>query len=146
LNIYHLYSNSSECNYTYYKGINWRAYAAYVCGILPNVVGFAGAIGRDVPVGATYIYNISYLSGFFTSFIIYCLMVKISPVPGMPVKNFLRQKGWYEEYLSENVENFNEEINQPHPNDYETALKNRYNYKYFNLGKFGRREKDIVFE
>ena len=52
-----LYSASSFGSYSFYYGINWRAYVSYIAGILINVVGFAGAVGRDVPVGAQYIYK-----------------------------------------------------------------------------------------
>lgn len=45
---------SSRSYYTY--GVNWRAYAAYIAGIAPNMAGFVGAIGVDVPEAATRIY------------------------------------------------------------------------------------------
>lgn len=50
-------------------------------GILINVVGFAGAIGRDVPAGATYIYNINYFCGFIVAAAMYWILCKISPIP-----------------------------------------------------------------
>jgi hypothetical protein len=34
-------------------GVSWHGYAAYISGILVNIVGFAGAIGVNVPIGAT---------------------------------------------------------------------------------------------
>lgn len=49
-----LYSALKTGPYYYTLGIHWRGYVAYVCGILINVVGFAGAVGAKVPVGATY--------------------------------------------------------------------------------------------
>ncbi|CAF2588427.1 unnamed protein product [Rotaria sp. Silwood2] len=48
-----LYSASSEGLYYYTFGINWRAYIAYIAGILINVVGFAGAVGAHVPSTVT---------------------------------------------------------------------------------------------
>jgi NCS1 family nucleobase:cation symporter-1 len=57
LQVKDLYSARKSGPYFYFLGINWRAYAAYIAGILINVVGFAGAIGRKVPVGAQYIYK-----------------------------------------------------------------------------------------
>ncbi|KAK0454055.1 permease for cytosine/purines, uracil, thiamine, allantoin-domain-containing protein [Desarmillaria tabescens] len=53
-----LYHSGKDGWYYYTFGINWRAYAAYIAGILINVVGFAGATGRNVPIAATRIYNI----------------------------------------------------------------------------------------
>lgn len=38
-----LYDPSAKSWYHYFYGINLRAYAAYISGILINVVGFAGA-------------------------------------------------------------------------------------------------------
>ena len=57
LQIKELYSARKTGSYFFAYGINWRAYAAYISGILINVVGFAGAVGRTVPVGAQYIYK-----------------------------------------------------------------------------------------
>lgn len=119
LNVFHLYTNNIEFNYSYNKlGINWRAFAAYICGILPNVVGFAGAVGRDVPKGATYVYNVSYFAGYIVAFVTYCIFVYISPVKGMPEKDFLTKGGWYEENITYEVDDFAAEISSYHPNDY----------------------------
>jgi nucleobase:cation symporter-1, NCS1 family len=41
-----LYSSKSAGWYHYNFGINWKAYAAYISGILINVVGFAGATSK----------------------------------------------------------------------------------------------------
>ena len=49
-----------------------RAYAAYISGILINVVGFAGATGRSVPLAATRIYEMSFFTGFGVSALVYC--------------------------------------------------------------------------
>lgn len=74
-----LYTLSSEGLYHYYHGFNLRAYAAYVCGILINVVGFAGAVGNTVPIAATRIYNLSFLTGFGVAAIVYIALNKIFP-------------------------------------------------------------------
>ena len=72
LQVKDLYSGKKTGPYFYFLGFNWRAYTAYIAGIIINVVGFAvscftsskqtrkltvakGAIGDKVPVGATYI-------------------------------------------------------------------------------------------
>jgi NCS1 family nucleobase:cation symporter-1 len=77
-----LYSNSREGWYWYTFGINFRAYVAYIGGILINVVGFAGATGRDVPLAATRIYQMSFFTGFGVSCLLYLLLNKIWPPPG----------------------------------------------------------------
>ncbi|KAG6033948.1 hypothetical protein E4U41_006757 [Claviceps citrina] len=81
LNVRGLYDASKAGPYYFTFGVNWRAYAAYVAGILINVVGFAGAIGREVPKGATYVYNLNFFCGFIVASVAYWAMCKISPVP-----------------------------------------------------------------
>lgn len=58
-----------------------RAYAAYVAGILINVVGFAGATGRDVPLAATRIYSMSFFTGISVSAVVYWALNLLFPTP-----------------------------------------------------------------
>lgn len=51
-----LYSAHRKGPYFFHGGVSWRGYAAYLAGILPNVVGFVGAVGVDVPKGKLYIF------------------------------------------------------------------------------------------
>jgi NCS1 family nucleobase:cation symporter-1 len=81
LEIKELYDARSTGPYYFNYGINWRAYAAYIGGILINVVGFAGAVGTEVPIGATYVYNLNFFCGFIVSAGMYWGLCKISPVP-----------------------------------------------------------------
>lgn len=81
LDIKELYDARKTGPYFYTFGVHWRAYAAYISGILINVVGFAGAIGRDVPAGATYIYNLNFFCGFIVSSGMYWGLCKLFPVP-----------------------------------------------------------------
>lgn len=67
--------------YWYCWGINFRAYAAYICGIAINVVGFAGAVGTPVPMAATHIYQLSFFTGLGVSSTIYYLLNRFFPVP-----------------------------------------------------------------
>lgn len=82
LEIKELYDARPTGPYFFTFGVHWRAYVAYIAGILINVVGFAGAIGRDVPAGATYIYNLNFFCGFIVSSAVYWGLCKISPIPG----------------------------------------------------------------
>lgn len=52
-----------------------------MCGILINIVGFAGAVGVDVPVGAKYVYDINYFSGFIASGAVYWILAILFPLP-----------------------------------------------------------------
>ncbi|RKU47271.1 hypothetical protein DL546_009055 [Coniochaeta pulveracea] len=81
LEVKELYDARKTGPYHYTFGIHWRAYAAYIAGILINVVGFAGAVGTPVPVGATYIYNLNFFCGFIISSGMYWLLCKIWPIP-----------------------------------------------------------------
>lgn len=45
-----------------------------------NVVGFAGAVGTSVPIGATYIYRLNFFSGFIVSAGVYWVLCKIKPI------------------------------------------------------------------
>ncbi|KAG6068202.1 hypothetical protein E4U32_001585 [Claviceps aff. humidiphila group G2b] len=81
LNVKGLYDARKTGPYYYTFGVNWRAYTAYVAGILINVVGFAGAIGKDVPKGATYLYNLNFFCGFIISSIVYWALCTMFPVP-----------------------------------------------------------------
>ncbi|KAI9458674.1 permease for cytosine/purines, uracil, thiamine, allantoin-domain-containing protein [Lactarius psammicola] len=77
-----LYSSRSDGWYYYTFGVNLRAYAAYVAGILINVVGFAGATGRTVPLAATRIYQVSFFTGFGVSSLVYYSLNIAFPPPG----------------------------------------------------------------
>ncbi|OAP55465.1 hypothetical protein AYL99_10438 [Fonsecaea erecta] len=76
-----LYSARAGSPYYYHLGISWRAYTSYICGVLINIVGFAGAIGAKVPIGANYIYRVDFFAGFLVSSIVYYLLCWLKPVP-----------------------------------------------------------------
>ncbi|KAJ7485294.1 permease for cytosine/purines, uracil, thiamine, allantoin-domain-containing protein [Mycena latifolia] len=77
-----LYHARRDGWYWYTYGINFRAYIAYIAGIMINVVGFAGATGRTVPLAATRIYQMSFFTGFGVSALVYWLLNRAFPVPG----------------------------------------------------------------
>lgn len=77
-----LYSTRKHSPYFYIYGFSWHAYAAYIAGILVNIVGFVGAVGVSVPIGAVYLYNVNFFGGFFSSLGVYYLITRLSPIPG----------------------------------------------------------------
>lgn len=81
LELKELYDGRKSGPYYYTAGVHWRAYVAYISGILINVVGFAGEIGRKVPIGATYLYRVNFFCGFGVAMGMYWLLCKISPIP-----------------------------------------------------------------
>jgi len=76
-----LYSGLKTGPYYFTYGFHWRGFAAYIAGILINVVGFAGAVGTDVPVGAQYIYNLNFFCGFIVSSLTYKVLCRFFPIP-----------------------------------------------------------------
>ncbi|MCJ1272324.1 hypothetical protein MMC21_000110 [Puttea exsequens] len=78
-----LYSARKSSPYYFTFGFHWRGYAAYICGILINIVGFVGAIGKPVPKGAAYIYNLNFFAGFLVASGTYWLLVRFSPIPAV---------------------------------------------------------------
>lgn len=81
-NVQDLYTFEKGSTYMFFWGISWHAYAAYIAGILINIVGFAGAVGATIPKGAEYIYNLNFFCGFIVAAGFYYLMCRIWPVPG----------------------------------------------------------------
>lgn len=76
-----LYSARKESPYYHWFGFHWRGYFAYIAGILINIVGFVGAIGRKVPVGAQYLYNVNFFCGFIVASGSYYLLCRYFPIP-----------------------------------------------------------------
>lgn len=81
LEIKELYDARQSGPYYFMCGFHWRGYAAYISGILINVVGFAGAVGREVPIGATYVYNLNFFCGFIVSCGMYWGLCRLFPIP-----------------------------------------------------------------
>ena len=81
LQIKDLYSAKRSSPYYFWFGFHWRGYTAYIAGILINIVGFVGAIGKPVPAGANYIYRLNFFCGFIVAGATYWLLCKFSPVP-----------------------------------------------------------------
>ena len=76
-----LYAARQATPYYFTFGFHWRGYTAYICGILINIVGFVGAIGKPVPKGATYVYNLNFFAGFLVASGTYYLLCRFSPIP-----------------------------------------------------------------
>jgi NCS1 family nucleobase:cation symporter-1 len=113
LQIKDLYSGKKTGPYYFTAGFHWRGYVAYVCGVAINVVGFAGAVGREVPLAAQRIYDLNFFTGFLVSSIIYWALCKISPIPAcsdtwMEVGDEITDVSVA--YSDDNAEKYDEEI------------------------------------
>ena len=61
--------------YSFFKGFNLRAFSAFIAGIAPNLAGLAKATGNNsIPVGATYVYSLSWLVGTVVSMVVYLIL------------------------------------------------------------------------
>lgn len=67
--------------YSFCGGFNLRAFAAFMLGISPNLPGLARATGRlGVPMGATYVYSLSWLVGTVIAGLVYMGLGRIWPM------------------------------------------------------------------
>lgn len=58
--------------YSFWHGVNIRAFVAFICGVAPNLAGLAKATGqKGIPKGATYVYSLSWLVGTVVAFLVY---------------------------------------------------------------------------
>lgn len=74
-----LYSNDRLGPYWGFHGVGLNAWIAYFVGIIFNIVGFAGAVGAPIPIGAWYLYQFNFLGGFFISAGAYYLLCLFGP-------------------------------------------------------------------
>ncbi|CAN6616446.1 uracil permease [Trichomonascus vanleenenianus] len=91
-----LYSLAPNSSYIYWYGFSWRAFTAYFCGLLINIVGFAGSVGADVPIGSEYVFNLNYFGGFIVSSSVYYLICLWKPVPNCNTKFNEDQAAFYD--------------------------------------------------
>ena len=88
--------------YSYFYGLNWRAFAAYLLGIAPNVYGFSGNAGKDITLAGTRAYYFAYEIGVVASFIFYYVFCRISPPP-----NFEERWAEPKDYVAEEDPSWN---------------------------------------
>ncbi len=83
LNIGELFSGSSKGIYYYAHGWNWRAYTAYIAGIVPCFPGFLHAVGvAGIPIGAQRLYVFALPVGIICAAAVYCAINYFWPPPG----------------------------------------------------------------
>ncbi|KAI0391359.1 permease for cytosine/purines, uracil, thiamine, allantoin-domain-containing protein [Xylariaceae sp. FL0594] len=129
-----LYDARRSSPYYFTLGVNWRAYAGYFAGILVNIVGFVGAVnGGNVPIGATYIYNLNFFAGFIASAGVYWLLAKIFPMEACSAK-WLEVGEQVEDirlaYDDESMSGSGAGTDTPRLGDEEAGLDGKYVNKY----------------
>ncbi|KAF6750808.1 cytosine-purine permease [Ephemerocybe angulata] len=66
--------------YRYWNGINWRAAAALLASVTPNLPGLINNINPKIAVGnARYLFNVSWLFGFFVASGVYWALSALFP-------------------------------------------------------------------
>ncbi|KAI5357463.1 putative purine-cytosine permease [Septoria linicola] len=80
-----LYRGNSDSIYWYYKGFNWRAYAAFFIGVVPAMPGYIISVSDldRSPNSAMKLSRLGFLTGFFISSLIYWLLSAVFPPPGI---------------------------------------------------------------
>ncbi|KAK9342067.1 permease for cytosine/purines, uracil, thiamine, allantoin-domain-containing protein [Lipomyces starkeyi] len=81
LEIPDLFTSSKSGAYYFYHGWNFRAYIAYIIGVIPNFYGFLNNMGVGAPISVTRFYYFAYWVGLIVSAGVYWLLCKLSPVP-----------------------------------------------------------------
>lgn len=67
--------------YRYYNGINWRAAVTFLISVTPNLPGLARAVNSSVKIssGIFHIWEMNYLWGFFSAFVVYTTLNQFFP-------------------------------------------------------------------
>ncbi|KAK3937829.1 NCS1 nucleoside transporter, partial [Diplogelasinospora grovesii] len=89
------FTSSHAGAYYYYHGWNWRAYAAYFIGVIPNFYGFLNNMGVPAPQWIVRAYYFAYWIGLSMAGISFWIFCKLSPPAGMECawkepKNYIR--------------------------------------------------------
>ncbi|PVI08010.1 hypothetical protein DM02DRAFT_666020 [Periconia macrospinosa] len=79
----HLYRTDSI--YYFWKGVNWRAIPAWICGWVPTLPGLIVSVRLDPspPRALVQLYYMAFLIGFFISAIVFYVLNLVFPVPNM---------------------------------------------------------------
>ncbi|KAJ3563465.1 hypothetical protein NP233_g8927 [Leucocoprinus birnbaumii] len=82
----HLFLPSSDSDYWFSHGINWKAPVAWVLGVFPSLPGFCAAVTPArvvVSDGWTHAYYMSWFLGFCISATVWVFLNTVQPPPGL---------------------------------------------------------------
>lgn len=83
--------------YHYVKGCNWRAAAALLISLGPNMPGLINAVNPKIEIGgAAKIYDFNYLWGFFSAFTVYVASSYIFPAAETLIPETIHDDEMYE--------------------------------------------------
>jgi NCS1 family nucleobase:cation symporter-1 len=80
-----LYHGREDGVYYFWKGVNWRSFAAWIMGWSYLIPGFVKAVapGVDVPVACTNLYYLAFPLGFAVSFVVCYGLNRVWPPEGL---------------------------------------------------------------
>lgn len=80
----HLY-RTVDSSYYFWKGLNWRAVPAWVCGWAPTIGGLVVTVRQDAnpPKALLQLYYMAFLIGFFISATVFYALNRVFPVSDM---------------------------------------------------------------
>ncbi len=85
IDIIALFTRERGTAYHYTGGWNWRAYAAYIAGIVPVFPGFLSSCGvKGIPIGAQRLNVFSLPVGIIVAALVYWGICHFFPVSGVP--------------------------------------------------------------
>lgn len=87
-NLNGLFSLEKSASYYFFFGWNWRAYAAYLLGMVPVFPGFLASIGvQGVPIGSQRLYVFAFPVGIIVSALCYWgFNIWSPPAEGLPTR------------------------------------------------------------
>jgi len=78
--------------YRYQYGCNWRAAVAFLVSVVPNMPGMAHAVTPSIVIGdIEHVYDINYMWGFTSAFVIYVGLNLVKPAPETLVSAMIRE-------------------------------------------------------
>lgn len=95
-----LYTKDKHAIYYYFHGWNYRAYIAYIVGIIPNFYGFLNNMGVGIvaPVAVVRMYYFAYPIGLFVAFFTYWALSALhQPAMIHPLKEWKEPKDYIRE-------------------------------------------------
>lgn len=100
-----------NARYRYNKiGTNWRAAVSLLVGLTPNLPGMAAAVNPSIDIGnAGYIYDIFYLYGFASAFLVYAVLSWAFPATETLVPESIHE----DVVVVDGVERINDGVHQP---------------------------------
>ena len=106
-----LYRRRARYSYGNTVGTNWRAVVAFLIGAVPNLPGLAAAVNPSLNIGgASKIYDMFYLYGFTSTFVVFYLLNLAFPAEDTLIPTTIHE----EIIMVDGVEVINDGIQEPH--------------------------------